>query len=155
MKVFISHKREDSHIAVQIKNELDRLQVSAYLDVLDDGIAGKGKELTEHIKKQLNSCTDLIVVMSSSTYRSWWVPFEIGMSAQKDMPTVTFLSSTVPLPDYLEYWPRLKSTLDIGKYVNTRRKFSNELAFSGLNENMRMDSRAIPDFYEKLKRELR
>lgn len=155
MKVFISHKREDSHIAVQIKNELDRLQVSAYLDVLDDGISGKGKALTEHIKKQLNSCTDLIVVMSGSTYKSWWVPFEIGMSAQKDMPTVTFLSSTVSLPDYLEYWPRLRSTLDIGKYVKVRKQYTNGLTFRGLSESMRMDSASIPDFYEKLKRELR
>lgn len=28
--------------------------------------------------------------MSERTYTSWWVPFEIGLSAQKDMPMVTF-----------------------------------------------------------------
>lgn len=41
-----------------------------------------GKALTEHIKENLNSCTDVIVVMSELTKKSWWVPFEIGMSAQ-------------------------------------------------------------------------
>ena len=57
-----------------------------YLDILDSKVTDSGKELTEHIKKNLNDCTDIIVVISEATRYSQWVPFEVGMSAQKDMP---------------------------------------------------------------------
>ncbi|OUQ13608.1 hypothetical protein B5E87_05795 [Massilimicrobiota sp. An142] len=97
MKVFISHKDVDSAQALLLKKEFQSLGVDAYLDVLDSSIKNGGKSLTEHIKNQLNNCTDIIILMSESTKESWWVPFEIGMSAQIDMPTATFLkeNSTV------------------------------------------------------------
>ena len=62
--------------------------------------------------------------MSEATKNSWWVPFEIGMAAQVDMPTASYLTSSVKLPDYLEYWPRLKSTSDVATYVSVRRSVS-------------------------------
>ncbi len=155
MKVFISHKKEDSEIALRVKKELERLDVPAYLDVLDESITKKGKDLTDHIKKQLNSCTDIIVLMSASTYRSWWVPFEIGMSAQKNMPTVTFLNHYIELPDYLQYWPRLRSISDISKYVATRKKYTRQPILESQQYYTRTDSISIPDFYEALKKELR
>lgn len=60
--------------------------------------------------------------MSEETKESWWVPFEIGMSAQVDMPTVSYLESDVTLPSYLSYWPRLRTPSDVDKYVATRRR---------------------------------
>lgn len=123
MKIFISHKKEDGSRALLVKGALDKKGVPSYLDVLDNDTANDGKALTDHIKTNLNSCTDVIVVMTESTKKSWWVPFEIGMSAQKDMPTASFLSSDVELPDYLSYWPRLKYVEDIATYVDVRRSF--------------------------------
>ena len=103
MKVFISHKNEDSALALAIQNAFSKNGVQSYLDVLDSSITSGGKELTDHIKNNLNSCSDIIVVMSDSTKNSWWVPFEVGMSAQVDMPTASFLKSEVVLPSYLSY----------------------------------------------------
>ena len=103
MKIFVSHKREDAIIANAIANELKRLGISCYLDLLDAGMVLNGKALTEHIKRNLNNCTDIIVVMSESTRYSQWVPFEVGMSAQKDMPTATYLKEDVDLPSFLSY----------------------------------------------------
>ena len=85
MKVFISHKNIDAQAAIQLQTAFSRNGVTTYLDLLDSSIAGGGKELTDHIKKNLNACTDLIVVMTEHTKESWWVPFEIGMAAQKDL----------------------------------------------------------------------
>lgn len=155
MKVFISHKQEDSVIATQLKSELERLNIPVYLDVLDNDIVKKGKELTDHIKAQLNKCSDIIVVMSERTCKSWWVPFEIGMSAQKDMPTVTFLSTNVSLPSYLEYWPRLKSVGDISKYVSTRMKYNRRPIFES-QYYTHSDSLGFStaEFYAELKKEL-
>lgn len=118
IKVFISHKKEDSAYALLVKRAFDDLSVESYLDLLDDSVNGGGKSLTDHIKSNLNDCTDIIVVMSEATKRSWWVPFEIGMAAQANMPTASYLTSSVSLPEYLDYWPRLKILLSMCMYVN-------------------------------------
>ena len=156
MKVFISHKKEDSVLALAIQRAFVKNGVESYLDVLDSSIIGGGRELTDHVKNSLNSCTDIIVVMTDSTKNSWWVPFEIGMSAQIDMPTASFLQSDMILPSYLSYWPRLKTINDIDKYVAVRKKIEQAVidqhgryTFSGRKA---METRA---FYDALKRELR
>ena len=128
MKIFISHKQEDSDTANRLAGELRLLGIPYYLDILDSTVTTSGRALTEHIKRNLNDCTDIIVIMSEATRLSQWVPFEVGMSAQNDMPTATFLKSSVSLPEFLEYWPRLKYTSDIATYVSARRDVQNEYA---------------------------
>lgn len=127
MKIFISHKQQDAYMANLIASELRALNVDYYLDLLDSSIEQSGKELTEHIRRNLNNCTDIIVIMSEITKYSQWVPFEIGMAAQKDMPTATFLKSDILLPDFLEYWPRLKTPQDIRKYVAVQNKVKQQI----------------------------
>lgn len=90
--------------------------------MIDDTISKDGKALTEHIRRSLNSCTDIIVVMSEKTKFSQWVPFEVGMSAQKDMPTVTFMVDDVELPEFLDYWPRLMYFSDVEKYLKAKKE---------------------------------
>lgn len=156
MKVFISHKKEDSAIATEIYKAFSNHGISSYLDVMDSSISGGGKELTDHIKKNLNSCTDIIVVMSESTKLSWWVPFEVGMSAQVNMPTVSFLKSEVSLPSYLSYWPRLRTISDIDKYITTRKKTAETYAYLYENYNYtNTKARETQAFYDALKSELR
>ena len=55
MKVFISHKNVDSAHAIALQAAFARNKVDTYLDVLDSSINGGGRELTEHIKQNLNS----------------------------------------------------------------------------------------------------
>ena len=93
MRIFISHKLEDAATANLIAKELQEIKVECYLDLLDNSITENGKALTDHIRANLNDCTDIIVVMSNITRFSQWVPFEVGMAAQKDMPTATFLKA--------------------------------------------------------------
>lgn len=157
MKVFISHKKEDEGYALIIKYAFDVLHVDAYLDVLDTSISEGGKALTDHIKDQLNGCTDIIVVMSEATKHSWWVPFEIGMAAQKDMPTATYLTSSVVLPDYLTYWPRLRSVSDVTTYVSVRREVADRLQKRHPYSYSQPAYRPIETafFYDEIKRKLR
>ena len=159
MKVFISHKDADSLQALLLKRAFENEGVSAYLDVLDSSINGGGKTLTEHIKGQLNQCTDIIVLMSEATKYSWWVPFEIGMSAQIDMPTASYLKENVVLPSYLSYWTRLKTINDVSTYVSVRKKTERTLneQYSNFELSSVSNRRKIetPIFYENLKRELR
>ena len=159
MKVFISHKDADSLQALLLKRAFENEGVSAYLDVLDSSINGGGKTLTEHIKGQLNQCTDIIVLMSEATKYSWWVPFEIGMSAQIDMPTASYLKENVVLLSYLSYWPRLKTINDVSTHVSVRKKTERTLneQYSNFELSSVSNRRKIetPIFYENLKRELR
>ena len=157
MKVFISHKQEDYLQALLIKRAFDSLNVEAYLDVLDNSINDGGKALTDHIKTQLNTCTDIVVVMSEATKNSWWVPFEIGMAAQNDMPTASYLTSSVSLPDYLEYWPRLKSVSDVAIYISVRRSVTEQLKKRYPYSYSQTTYRSLETatFYDQLKQELR
>ena len=159
MKVFISHKDADSLQALLLKRAFENEGVSAYLDVLDSSINGGGKTLTEHIKGQLNQCTDIIVLMSEATKYSWWVPFEIGMSAQIDMPTASYLKENVVLPSYLSYWPRLKTINDVSTYVSVRKKTERTLneQYSNFELSSVSNKRKLepPIFYGNHKRELR
>lgn len=154
MKVFISHKQEDSQIAFDLAKRLAYNGVNFYLDVLDANIAGDGKKLTDHIKAELNDCTDILVVMSENTRYSQWVPFEIGMSAQKNMPTVTFLKADVSLPSFLTYWPRLKRITDIDTYVKTRKRvkerYDNEYRGKSMFDSTRR-TEELKAFYTELR----
>lgn len=154
IKVFISHKAEDSLAANQIANELKTLGVPYYLDLLDYSVTKSGKELTDHIKRNLNDCTDIIVVISDSTRYSQWVPFEVGMSAQRDMPTATLLKGDVMLPEFLAYWPRLKQPSDIRKYIIARRSVQQEYSGKFLYETAESRKITTPRFYDVLKRSL-
>lgn len=152
MKIFISHKLHDSATANLIAKELKEIKVDYYLDVLDNSITENGKELTNHIRANLNKCTDIIVVMSNITKFSQWVPFEVGMAAQKDMPTATFLKEDVSLPDYLQYWPRLKKSTDIREYVSARNDVERE--YHAIYE-FASQQRKTEHFYDVLKQRLK
>lgn len=154
ISIFISHKKEDGETAALIAKELNRINVHCYLDLLDTQMTQNGKALTDHIKNNLNKCTDIIVVMSEITKLSQWVPFEVGMSAQKDMPTATFLQANVSLPEYLEYWPRLKKPEDILEYVKTRNEVYLRYDNRGLYESVQFNTSQTERFYAKLKERL-
>ena len=121
MKIFISHKKEDEITALKVQQTLQDEGVDAYLDLLDNIIEKDGERLTKHIRGKLHECTDVIVILSKNTKESWWVPFEIGMATEKDMPIANYLVSNEQLPEYLEYWPRLKDQQDVGKYVKANK----------------------------------
>jgi hypothetical protein len=121
MKVFISHKDVDSATAQRIGQVLERYSISYYLDVLNNLTELDGKRLTHNIRQELNKCSHMITVLSENTKQSWWVPFEIGMAAQKDVPVVNFLVEGIALPSYLEYWPRLKNISELDKFVSAIR----------------------------------
>ncbi len=156
MKVFISHKDYDRNIALRVQKVLEEKKVDAYLDLLDDVTTQKGEMLTKHIKQKLNECTDILVVMSENTKLSWWVPFEIGMAEQKDLPIVNYLQSGVDLPDYLSYWPRLKNEWDLSLYVDSHNKIKQQMLNEGAQHKTIFSSYTsrTERFYKELKQQL-
>ena len=154
LKVFISHKQEDSITAGQILQKLKESGADAYLDLLEGELLLKGEKLTQHLKKRLSECTDLMAVVSNITQISWWVPFEIGMAAQQDFPIVTYLKGAVELPDYLSYWPKLKSINDISKYVRVKKSVEQQIIVEkSLGKTWNFSSKGTPTdwFYKELR----
>ncbi|WP_028509278.1 toll/interleukin-1 receptor domain-containing protein [Ruminococcus sp. NK3A76] len=157
MKVFISHKQEDSSIAQGIQMALKGYGVDTYLDLLDDTLIGNGKQLTEHIRAKMGECSDVFVVMSKNTKDSWWVPFEIGIASEKTIPIANYLVSSVSLPEYLDYWPRLKDGNDIYKYIMVRGRVSESyertrVLFESVSSELK--EMEVQEFYQELKKEL-
>lgn len=153
MKMFISHQKKDADIAYAIHNELNNYDIKAYLDTFDNSLLSDSKILTEHLKDIVRNSSDILVVMSENTKNSWWVPFEIGIAANQDLPTVTFLQDYVSLPEYLDYWPRLKSLDDIAKYVKVRKNHMQEIRknIDSSVEMFRHRFSTTEQFYKSLK----
>ncbi len=127
MKIFISHKKEDESTALMVADTLKTEGVDAYLDLLDNIVIEDGEKLTMHIRERIRECSDVIVILSCNTNKSWWVPFEIGMATEKDLPIANYLIGEETLPDYLTYWPRLRNKEDLKKYVEVRIRVSEQI----------------------------
>ena len=90
--VFISHKKEDQHIAVQLGQFLtEKLGVDIYLDVFDvDLQEAVSKEndakIVSSITQGIKLSDILLCIISDKTRLSWWVPYEIGVADTSGMP---------------------------------------------------------------------
>lgn len=160
MNIFISHQKQDSVIASKLYYLLKKNYIDAYLDIIDEKNKYlEGEALTEHLKEIMNKSSDILVVMTENTSYSWWVPFEIGMAAQKNLRTVTYLESDIQLPDYLDYWPRLSKLEDIDIYLASleKSKLLNEdfikSSSRGMN-NFSHNYTNTKEFYNNLKEQL-
>lgn len=153
MKVFISHQQQDGNVAKFVYDQFRQYGIEAYLDAFDNQLSSDSKALTEHLKGIMRKSTDILVVMSYNTAESWWVPFEIGMAANQDLPTVTYLQDNVSLPEYLDYWPCLRSINDIPKYIKAHGQVLQEsiLSRESINFSQNYGYENIQMFYNRLK----
>jgi len=136
IKIFISHKKEDSNDAKKIKDFLESHSddILCYLDVSDPVISLNGDDLGEYFRKELGKCTHLMAVVSENTKLSWWVPFEIGIATEKNYPISTFALQSIDLPSYLKKWPYLKNDDDLKFYLYYALSTKQDLLKEGLNK---------------------
>ncbi len=131
--VFISHKSEDKDTAKQIGDWLNRLGLDVYLDMFDDGLQQATQnndcdKIVKHIQKAISVSTHVLVLISSVTQLSWWVPYEIGYAQKSGRDIASLLiSNSAQRPDYLQILETLNSEDDLKKYakalVNKNGKF--------------------------------
>lgn len=117
VKVFISHKKDDAEQAAAIAAHLTANGLFVYLDVIDVQLGKSGPDLADYIRAQMDKCTQLLAVISAQTQASWWVPWEIGVAAEKERFLASFVSGNTTVPEYLEKWPYLRTRGDLDKYV--------------------------------------
>jgi hypothetical protein len=144
--VFLSHKKEDKSECIK------EAEIDYYLDELDNdlqqAVAQRNPELiTESIKKGIRESTHMLVVVSEKTYKSQWVPFEIGyghsaildkgldegIKENKIKLSVLTLKdiSEKNLPDYLQVAFIIRGTKSLNDYIS---KITNRLEKSLITE---------------------
>jgi hypothetical protein len=117
MKVFVAHKDEDSVLATRVAARLRQCGSDAYLDKFDPTASSHGDELGDHLRQILGLCSHLMTVVTQKTKESWWLPWEIGISTEKELPISTFAGESCDLPSYLRKWPYLQRLEEIDVYV--------------------------------------
>lgn len=110
MKVFISHKSEDINRANTFAQHLEEMGFEIYFDAYDPEIVIT-EDRAQYIQEQIETSTDLLVIITEHTKLSWWVPFEIGLSTANDVRIASILDSDarIFLPSFLRKWPVIDS----------------------------------------------
>jgi hypothetical protein len=119
--VFISHKKQDSHTAQYIQQQLTLNDIESYLDITDPE-SMKADNITEVITRNIKKSTHLIAVISDITQQSWWVPFEIGEATIAEKRIATYHIGSVKLPEYLENWPAMRQISELDLFINAYRE---------------------------------
>ena len=81
--VFISYQRKDEAFAFDVASYIMEHNLDVYFDLHDNDLKFKSQiddpsGVTTAIRRGLNQSNYMIVIVSASTFRSLWVPFEIG-----------------------------------------------------------------------------
>lgn len=127
MRVFISHKREDMDTAEIVASRLRELGFEIYFDKYDPYIS-ESNDRAVQIKSEIEKSTDLLVIITEKTERSWWVPFEIGLSTFADIRIVSILmDDTVVLPSFIKKWPIIDTAEKYEMYFDELQKSKIEL----------------------------
>lgn len=149
--VFLSHKRDDKNACKEIANYLMNAGIDYYLDEEDSKLqyassTGDPLKITESIKDGIKNSTHMMVVVSEKTYKSQWVPFEVGyghasildqdqLTSKEDRIKLSVLTlkdiAEKTLPDYLRVGYVIKGTKSLNEYVS---KITNKFEKSLINE---------------------
>ncbi|HKC68237.1 MAG TPA: toll/interleukin-1 receptor domain-containing protein [Bacteroidia bacterium] len=129
--VFISYQRDDEDYAKEVADYITSKQMDVYFDLEDNDLkkynqANNPKAVTNAIKKGLNQSDYMLVIVSPSTYKSLWVPFEVGYAFDDKGEKMKILrhkdiSKTI-LPSYLKVKEMLNGTISLNKFLDSVRK---------------------------------
>jgi len=128
--VFISYQRKDEEYASDVADYITSKQLDVYFDLEDIDLKQINQTenplaVTNSIKKGLNQSDYMIVIVSPNTYRSLWVPFEVGYAYDKKGDKMKILrhkgiiKSTMPA--YLKVKELLNGTTSLNRFLNTIR----------------------------------
>jgi hypothetical protein len=156
IKVFLSHKNEDSDVAGAIAYRLKtHHQIDVYLDVIDRNLEKTGPDLADYIRAEMEKCTQLLAVISAKTSESQWVPWEIGVATEKERPLASFVNPPASVPEFLRKWPYLQSQLDVDRYAAVSKSTHIVKQDSARRTNDSIARRtAFRDFHTSLKAQL-
>lgn len=129
--IFISYQRKDEKYAGDVAKYIMSKQIDVYFDLEDNDLkiinqATDPKAVTDAIKKGLNKSDYMLVVVSPDTYRSLWVPFEVGYAYDKKGDKLKLLRhkdiNKTTMPAYLKVKELLNGSASLDKFLASIRK---------------------------------
>ena len=129
--VFISYQRKDEEYAEEVANYITSKQLDVYFDLEDNDLKQQNqrtnpKGVTNAIRKGLNQSQYMIVIVSPNTYKSLWVPFEVGYAFDKKGEKMKILRhkgiEKSTMPDYLKVKELLQGTISLNRFLDSIRK---------------------------------
>ena len=123
--IFLSHKSEDKEPVREIGEYIMNQDINIYLDADDPELIKADSEndhakVTLFIERGIQCSSDIMVLISEQTQKSWWVPFEIGYGkcAGKEL-VCQKLKGLVRLPSYLSIVNQLQDRTDLKGYLES------------------------------------
>ena len=128
--VFLSHKKEDQHIAIELGNFLmNQLGVDIYLDVFDSELSeaistANDSKIVSSITHGLKISHILLCIVSDKTRLSWWVPYEIGVADCSDIKVVSLRTKQIDdFPSFLKTKETVNSLATLVEYILKHKKY--------------------------------
>jgi hypothetical protein len=121
--VFLSHKSEDKTFVKTIGEYLTNSGLNIYLDENDVALqqatkSYDSKKITECIEKGISISTHMLCIVSDSTVKSWWVPYELGYGKKSKLKLTTLKrKGTEIIPDYLKVEEIIESKMEINQWI--------------------------------------
>ena len=79
--IFLSHAYKDAHIILALKNDLEEMNYSVYVDWVDDFNLDRSKvskKTAAVLRQRLKTCRSLFIAHTENVHSSKWVPWELG-----------------------------------------------------------------------------
>lgn len=117
-EVFVSYKNTDRLTALDLAKDLDQKGRRVFIDVHDDSLMPGQKDLDDALLTAIRNSDTMIVVVSDDTQKSWWVPWEIGVSTPFRKPKALYKPQAHrALPAYLKRLRRLRDSSQANSWV--------------------------------------
>jgi hypothetical protein len=146
--IFLSHISVDKSSAIAIGSYITAQGgIDIYLDNDDKDLQQAVSThnpvgITQFIERGLSFSTHIMCLVSASTVKSWWVPYELGFAkkAGKYLSTLK-LKGDVDLPEFLAIGEIVTGTKSLNNYLTrVRRGLGKAVAVDSLTETLIRDS---------------
>ena len=132
--VFISYQNNDKVEAKKIADYLISAGINVYFDEYDGDLKKSNQstnpsKVTDSLCKGINNSSHMLVIVSPTTMKSNWVPFEIGFGYDKTELSVLTLKG-IPkgsLPEYLQTVYVLRNIWRLNGLIETLKGTSRKL----------------------------
>ena len=121
--IFLSHQKDDKEICKKISEYILAANMDVYFDENDTDLKVSHQQnnpdaVVNCIKEGINRSTHMLVIVSPSTVKSSWVPWEIGYGYDKtQLGVLTLKGMSDDLPHYLRTTRVIRGTKTLNSYL--------------------------------------
>ncbi|MCT4628818.1 toll/interleukin-1 receptor domain-containing protein [Winogradskyella sp.] len=131
--VFISYQNNDKSHAKRVADYLIDARIDVYFDEYDGDLKLSNQKnnpgkVTSALTKGINNSSHMLVLVSPTTMKSNWVPFEIGYGYDKtDLAVLTLKGiSKDDIPDYTKTAKIIRDIYDLNTHISNIRGVNKE-----------------------------